>query len=199
MSGAERREGGAIDNSGAPRGQSRIIIGASALAATMILPLVSLAAQTPTEPEVKAAAVYNFAKFVEWPPEALANPETPMIIGLFGKDPIASEIERTFKGKTVNGRRLVVLRFSNVQDFAYCHILFIGASEQIGISKFLPGIRNTGILTVSEAEGFARRGGVARIGFRDNRLEIEINQSAAERAGLKISSKLLKVAHVIRD
>ena len=154
-------------------------------------------AQTPAE--MTAVSLFNFAKFVEWPPEVLPGADTPIVIGVICEDAIVSEIESTVRNKTANGRRIVVQRFRKASDFFYCHILFVGASESNELAKLLAGIKNTSVLTVSETEGFTRSGGIVNIAIRDNRLQFEINQTAAERAGLKISSKLLRVARVVRD
>jgi len=156
-------------------------------------------AQSLTEGEVKAVGLYNFAKFVEWPPEALPTSDAPIVIGVLGNDPLASDVERIVRGKTANGRSLVVKRFRKASDFQYCHILFVGEQAKSDFPRLLAGLRNTSVLTVSESDRFTRSGGIVNISFRDNRLLLEVNQSAAERAGLKINSKLLKVARVVRD
>jgi hypothetical protein len=156
------------------------------------------AAQEAGEYEVKAAFIYNFAKFIEWPSNASPSPSEPMVIGILGRDPFGGEIDRAVAGKTVNGRRLVIKRFPALESYEYCHILFVSSSERNNLSRILATVANSGVLTVSETERFAQIGGIINFTTVENRIRFEINQAAAERAGLKISSKLLSLGRAIR-
>jgi hypothetical protein len=169
---------------------------AVALLGTMFLLCARANAQEASEYQVKAAFLYNFAKFVEWP--AGTGVDAPLVIGVLGKDPFGSQIDRAVEGKTVNGRRLMIKRFSSLEAYEYCHILFVSSSEKNNLAHIIAAVRNSSVLTVSETERFAHIGGIINFVTIENRIRFEINQAAAERAGLKISSKLLSLARVVR-
>jgi hypothetical protein len=169
---------------------------AVAVLGMMFLLCASANAQEASEYQVKAAFLYNFAKFVEWP--AGAGVDAPLVIGVLGKDPFGSQIDRAVEGKTVNGRRLMIKRFSSLEAYEYCHILFVSSSERSNLPQIIAAVRNSSVLTVSETERFAHIGGIINFVTIENRIRFEINQAAAERAGLKISSKLLSLARVVR-
>jgi hypothetical protein len=155
-------------------------------------------AQVLNEYEAKAGFLFNFVKFVEWPSQAFADDSSPLIIGLVGDDRYSAEIDQRINGKTANGRRLVVKRFSSFKALTYCHMVFVRSSEKDRIRQTLAAA-SPGALTVGETENFARWGGIINFTIVDGKLRLEINQTSAERAGLKISSKLLGLARVIKD
>jgi len=158
----------------------------------------SAQAQVLNEYEAKAAFLFNFVKFVEWPSQSFADANSPLIIGVVGDDSSSAVIDRIISGKTANGKRLVVKRFSNFRALTQCHIVFVRSSERDRIRQTLAAA-GEGALTVGETERFAESGGMINLIIVDGRLELEINQSTAERAGLKISAKLLNLARVIRN
>ncbi len=172
-----------------------------AIAVAAVAAFVPARAQSerPTEYQVKAAFLYNFTKFIEWPQDSPADNRTPIVLGILGDDPFGSVLEKTVYGKTVNGRPLEVRRFRQVQEVKGCQILFISASEDKRLPGILQTLRGSSVLTVGETKGFTRLGGIIRFILEDNRVRFEINLSAAQRARLKISSKLLAVAYVVRD
>jgi hypothetical protein len=155
-------------------------------------------AQASGEYQVKAAFLYNFLKFVDWPAQSFANDSSPFIIGVVGNDTFNSAIDQAVSGKTANGRPIVIKRFASAKTLTYCHILFISPSERDRFRQILE-TTGSGVLTVSETDGFAQIGGVVNFTLVDSKVRFEINQSAAERAGLKISAKLLSVARVVRN
>lgn len=156
------------------------------------------AAENPAlEYQVKAAFLYNFAKFVEWPAEKFPAIDSPVIIGVVGADPFGSVVDRTVQGKTINGRPLIVQRFGPGEDYRRCHILFIGRSLKDSAATILTEVKSESILTVSEIENFARRGGMIGLVVVDESVKFEVNLPAAERANLKVSSKLLSVARAV--
>jgi hypothetical protein len=154
-------------------------------------------AQELNEYEAKAAFLYNFVKFVEWPAEAFADGSSPLIIGVVGDDKDSGMIDQMINGKTANGRRLVVKRFSSFKALTHCHIVFIRSSERDRIRQTLAAA-GPSTLTVGETESFAEWGGIINFTIVAGKLRLEINQTSAERAGLKISAKLLSLARVIR-
>lgn len=171
----------------------------------MILTLYSISAAALNKAEkakhseykVKAAYLYNFAKFVEWPAEVLADPSLPLSICVYGKDPFGSALD-TIKDKTVKGRKLVIERYSGINDLKECQITFISPSEKNNLAVILKKIKDMHMLTVSDMEGFADRGGMINLNKKENKIRLEINLEAAQQSGLKISSKLLKLAKVIQ-
>jgi len=149
------------------------------------------------EYEVKAAFLFNFAQFVEWPDDAFDDSRSSIVIGILGDDPFGSIIEKTVAGKTVREKKFVIKRFQRVADVERCHILFVSSSEEVRLTDILDAVRSSSVLTVGEMERFAERGGIVNLTKEQNKIRLEINVEAAERAGLKISSKLLKLAKVV--
>ena len=164
----------------------------------LILLLASVsAAQTPNlEYRIKAAYIFNFAKFVSWPSTAFATPEAPIVIGISGKDPFGSEMEETIAGKTIEGRPLAVKRLTEADAFHGCHILFIADAERKRVPQIIDQCEKLSILTVSEMPEFTEIGGMIRFFQYEKNIRFEIDLDAVEAARLKISSKLLQVAIV---
>lgn len=165
----------------------------------LFLPAGRAGAQEANEYEVKAAYLYNFARFVEWPDNVSLDPNGPLVIAILGRDPFGGEIDRFIQGKTVNGRRLVIKRFSSLEAYEQCHILFVSSSEKRNLPRILAAVRNSSVLTVSETDRFAQIGGIINFITIENSIRFEINQAAAERVGLKISYKLLSLGRVVRS
>ncbi|HKV39356.1 MAG TPA: YfiR family protein [Blastocatellia bacterium] len=149
-------------------------------------------AQASGEYSVKAAFIYNFAKYVEWP--QIAGPGAPLIVGVVGQDPFGGAFDQMVEGKIANGRQLVVKRLKWGDDLKQCQILFISASEERRLSQILNSLNGASVLTVGDTEQFGKAGGIIRFVLEDNRVRFEINRGAAERARLKLSSRLLALA-----
>jgi YfiR/HmsC-like len=153
-------------------------------------------AQSPTagEYQVKAAFLYNFAKFVEWPSSSFSDTSTPLRICIFGQDPFGQELRDIANEKIVNGRKLLVSQVADLQTAKACHILFIASSEKAQLKQVLENLRGTGVLTVGDTKGFVDQGGMINFVLENERVRFEVNRKAADQAGLKVSSKLLNVA-----
>ena len=151
------------------------------------------------EYQVKAAFLYNFAKFVEWPPDALPNERSPIIIGILGDDPFGHVLDDTVLGKNINGHELQLARAKSIQELKGCQIIFISSSERKRLFEILSNLRGADVLTVGDTEGFAPSGGIIQLILRDIRVRLMINVEAAERSRLRISSKLLALAEIVRD
>jgi hypothetical protein len=166
-----------------------------------LVALAALSAQAQAgsadEYSVKAAYLYNFAKFVEWPGEA-GSPGTPLVITVFGKDDFAAVLKQTVQGEKVNGREISVRSVSRIEDLRPCHILFLGSSNKNRLAEVLRATEGAGILTVGEADEFVQLGGVIAFVLEANKLRFEINLGAARRDRLTISAKLLGVAKGVR-
>lgn len=148
----------------------------------------------PTEYQIKAAFLYNFAKFVEWPPEAFATPTSPIVIGVLGENVFGNNLQQTLNSKVLNNRPLQFKEFHSVSEATNCQILFISTSEKARFQKIMEGLRGRSVLTVSETPEFIGAGGMINFMLEANKIRFQINDEAAKKAGLKISSKLLSLA-----
>lgn len=151
----------------------------------------------PTESQVKAVFLFNFASFVQWPGESPAAPSTPFIIGLLGADEMAGNLEEAVRGEQVDGRPLQVRRYRSVEEVEDCRILFIGRGHRAQLARVLDRLGGRGTLTVSDVEGSARNGVMIQLANEKNRVRLLINVDAAQAAGLTISSNLLRPAEII--
>lgn len=157
----------------------------------------TMPADAATEYDVKAAFLLNFAKFVDWPDSSFTGGDSPVVIGVLGDDPFGSALDNTVRNEKVKGRKLVVKRSKQLNDLKGSHILFVSSSEQSRLGAILRETSDWHTLTVGDVQGFANRGGVINFIIRDKKIGFEINTAAANRAGLKISSQLLKLAKII--
>ena len=148
---------------------------------------------------IKAAFLYNFAKFTEWPPESAGKADDPITLCVVGEDPFGNILNQTIEGKTVRGRRLVIWRLRSGEDLKGCQIAFIGSAERSQMQAIIERLKGAGVLTVGDREGFAALGGVINFKMVDNKVHFDVNVDAAERARLKISSKLLSLARIVKD
>lgn len=151
------------------------------------------------EYEVKAAFLFNFAQYVDWPSSAFLSDGAPIVIGIVGKDSFGSIVEQTVKGKSVKGRSFVVRRLTWGQAVKDCHILFISGSEKDKSEQINDLLKGEPVLTVGEISGFAKKGGIVNFVVENNKVRFEINPEAAKRAKLSISSRLLSLAKIVSD
>ena len=151
-----------------------------------------------TESQVKSLFLLNFAKYVDWPSNAFAATNAPILIGVIGESKLGGELAKTVEGKSVDGRPIRIRQIQTPEDFDKCHILFIGASEKTALVEILSRIRTRPVLTVSETDQFLEQGGVINFVKKEGKIRLEINLDAARQAKLQISSKLLNVADVVK-
>ena len=178
---------------------SRIrLVVAGLLCLILVLAPTARALCAPSEYELKAAFLLNFANYVEWPPRNAADSGGAFTIGVYGDASFASLLSQAASGKTVNGRKMEVRRFSAIRDIKPCHILFIPSSEEARTGRILRAVKDWNVLTVGESEGFARNGGIIGFFLEDKKVRFEINPDEANKSGLKISSKLLKLARIVK-
>ncbi len=153
-----------------------------------------------TEYRVKAAFLYNYAKLVDWPTNAFATTSTPITIGVLGHDPFGPVLDKTVDGKKIGDRGIAIKRFRSIGDIHDCHVLFICQSEEGRLPVILAALEGRSILTVGESHRFVELGGMIQLIKQDAAVRFRVNLGAANRASLKISSKLLRVAErVIAD
>lgn len=153
------------------------------------------------EPEnfVKAAILFNLTKFVEWPPDAFGTPDAPVILSILGKDPFGEDALRTIENKYVGKRRLLIQKHSGIKEIKLCHSVFVSSSEEENLPEIISHFKNKPVLIVGGTKGFARRGGMIGLIKVENKIRFEINNEAAKRCGVKISSRLLKLARIIKS
>lgn len=167
----------------------------------LLLHLPKAFAEPALSPEylIKAAFIHKFAMFIEWPEAAFPQKDSPIIIGIVGRDPFGSALDHTVQGNRVNKRDFVIKRIPRGQDIADCHIVFISSAETRRVRELVERLRDVPVLLVGETPGFARRGGTVNFRVEDNKVRFEINIDAAKRAGLNVSSKLLRVARIVHE
>ena len=149
------------------------------------------------EYQVKAAYLFNFGQFVEWPVHAYDSPGAPFVIGVVGEDPFGSTLDAVVAGEQLGGHPLVVKRFRNPEDISACNILFIGRSESGRLEETLEALKGRSVLTVTDITGAERRGAIIVLFSENNRIRMRINVAAAKANNLIISSKLLRPAEVV--
>jgi len=175
--------------------------------ASLWLGALSLAAESGNESppaayseyEIESAMLYNFAKFVEWPAGALGNSGDPVIVGVFGDGGMASVLAAALRAKTVYGHPLVMRRLNSAADMKRCAIVFVGETNRQEIARIVQAVRESPVLTIGANAQFSRQGGVIAFIREGRRMRFEINLDAADRAGLTVSSKLLRLASVWRE
>lgn len=150
------------------------------------------------EYQVKAAFLYNFAKFVEWPPGTFAKSNDPIEICIVGQNPFGSTLEDTVKGKKIGDRAFAVRRLPDTQQAGKCQILFIGAVEEKRTPALLEALKGPGILTVGETGDFTALGGIIGFKLEGPRVRVQIALDTAEHNKLRISSKLLSLAEIVK-
>jgi uncharacterized protein DUF4154 len=154
----------------------------------------------PRSPEylIKAAYLYNFAMFVDWPSRAFPSPDSPIVVGIVGRDPFGWALDQTVENKRISKRRITIERLQPHEDLTRCQILFIDQSEGARVAELAQRLHDRPILIVDDAVDGGRRGGTIDFIVDDNRVGFAINRDAARRAGLTISSKMLGLARAVR-
>ena len=192
----------ALPNNSKPRSRARRwrFACVAALLLAVHFPILNRAAyadQSPTEYQVKAAYLFNFLKFVEWPDEPAADPHGKWVIGVVGDSPIADELVRLVEGKNVLGRDLLVKKFQAADNPRGCNVLFISESEKKRLPSILTALQGSSVLTVADMDNFIGAGGMIQFVVEDARVRVAIDVGATSRAHLKVSSKLLSLARVV--
>jgi hypothetical protein len=173
--------------------------------ATLLLVLTLLlgsraGAQAPAgEAQIKAAFVYNFLKFVEWPYDASARATDPLIVVIVGDGPTAGAIEEFLATKRVGERAITIRHLAWDQSLVGVHAVFVSEDDPRRLRRVLEAAASAGVLSIGEGAGFASNGGVIALLLVDRRVRFDIDIDAATAARLRISSKLLALGHVVRS
>jgi hypothetical protein len=144
------------------------------------------------EYEVKAACLFYFAKFTDWPTNAFTDARSPLRIGVLGQDPFGNALDNIIKNKTVRGRPVEIIRSRQWDDLKSCQVLFISRSE--ALPELMSWLEGRKVLTVGESNDFLQKHGMIRFVIVDNKVRFEINNDAVEQAGLTLSSEVLRLA-----
>ncbi len=157
----------------------------------------AMSAPPAAEYQVKAAYLFNFGQFVEWPVQAYDSPNAPFVICVVGDDPFGKTLDDVVAGESLGGHAFVIRRFRNPKDISACHILFIGRSEAARLDETLQVLKGRSVLTVTDIAGAETRGAMIVLVNDRNRIRMRINVAAAKSSNLAISSKLLRPAEVV--
>lgn len=166
-------------------------------ALALLVGALNCSGQVTREYDLKAAFLFNFARFVEWPASAFGSADEPFTIGVLGEDPFGAALDALVHNEKVDSRRLVVRRYRSVEEIKSCQILFISQSESPKEEEALLALKGRSVLTVGDTDAFAAKGGVIRFFTDKNKLRVRINVDAAKQEKLTISSKLLRAAEVV--
>jgi hypothetical protein len=151
----------------------------------------------PGEHELKAAAVSNLVAFTEWPASAFQTPDAPLVIGVLGRGPVAGLLAHHLANETWQGRKITVRQMAAAGDARSCHAIYISPSEMAAWRGVASQFARASLLTISDAENFARDGGIVQLAFERNELRLIVNVAVARECGLTISSKVLRLARVV--
>ena len=166
--------------------------------ALLAVPMTHAQSPKPTDYEVKAAYLYHFGRFVEWPAKATTTKTDSFTICVLGEDPFGPALDVTLAGEMMGNQKVAARRISSPRDSVDCRILFISASEADRLNKVIDALDNSAVLTVSDIPQFSRHRGMIQLVLKENRIRFEVNLTATQRAGLTLSSELLKLATAVR-
>jgi hypothetical protein len=161
-------------------------------------PLLSQDAPS-VEYQLKAAFLFNFAKFVEWPQDAFQGEKAPITLCVFRHDPFGGALDEVIRGKAINNRDLLARRINELSELKTCQVVFVGDSAEKQLPEVLNSLKGASALLVGESEDFAERGGGIQFFLENNKLRFAINVDAIQRARLQASSKLLALARIVHD
>jgi hypothetical protein len=150
------------------------------------------------EYEVKAAFLYNLTNFIDWPAQSYATANSPFQIVILGENPFGSSLEKITRGEHVDGHPIQVTIIADIAEFSFAHLLFISTDQKANIDKIMPLTRQLGLLSVSDFNGFNDVGGGISLITKNKRLELYLSDNVLEINGLKCSSKLLRLATIVK-
>lgn len=180
----------------ARRSRVRARIGAAGLLASIGLGLPA-SVRAESEDEVKAAFLFHFARYVEWPPTAFESDSAAIHLCLIGEPGFEGVLAKAVAGRKIGARPVAVASVASLDDAMRCHLLFLGEHADMKASVVEESLGDRAVFTISDETGFAEAGGIANFVLVEQKIRFEINQKAARRAGLKVSSSLLRLAKLV--
>jgi hypothetical protein len=150
------------------------------------------------EYQVKAAFIYNFTQFIEWPKDAFSSPDAPFVIAIVGDDPFDGALDKILASKSVGSRPIVTRHFGSVGDIGPCQILFVSTTADTSLRAVVEKTGNAPVLTVGESEELLSAGGAVRLFLEDGKMRFQINPDVLEAARLKASAKLMQLARIYK-
>jgi hypothetical protein len=168
------------------------------LALTVAVPIRPQEAPS-IEYQLKAAFLFNFAKFFAWPPDAFQSDKTPITLCVFRNDPFGGALDEVIRGKAINNRELLSRRIADLRDLKVCQLVFVSQKEEKQLPEILNSLKGASALIVGEGEDFAESGGTVQFFLENNKLRFAVNVDAIQRARLQASSKLLALARIVHD
>lgn len=167
--------------------------------ALVFIPGTVLGQESAGEYELKAAMLYNLTRFVEWPAPAFADAQAPTVLCILGRDPFGDSLASIAANQTGGGRPVQIRRIPSGKEVRGCHVMYISSSERKNIAQILAILKGTSVLTVGEMAQFAARGGMIQFSLEERQVRFEVNLEAASESDIKISSRLLVLARVVKD
>ena len=149
------------------------------------------------EYEIKAAFLFNFTRFIEWPSESFTDPTGPIVIGVIGDDPFGAELANAVKNRRVNGRSIVARSISSAEDARATHLLFVGMTRPEDLARLMRVLSGYPVMTVGESAAFTALGGTITFVVQDNKVRFQINAESAEQVHVRISAQLEKLATTV--
>ena len=203
MTGGEKKRVGTVFDRNREGALRRLALAACAalVACAALWPATGVRAQEDAsglEQRVKAAFLYKFAGYVDWPANAFARPDTPLTIAVMGAEPVANELAQAVAGRKHNDRPIVVKRLKPGEPLDGVHIVFAGKSESSNLKQLAQAAQSRSALLVTEAEGALAQGSVINFVVTDRKVRFDIALDSAEKSGLRLSSRLLAVAQQVR-
>lgn len=171
---------------------------AATVVAILLLTMTARGDDDSREYQLKAAFIYNFGQFIEWPDKAFSDSGGTFVVAVIGPDPFGDALQNAMQGKKVGDRPIVVKHFESADQAGGCQLLFVPAAEDDGLAEIFKAIADRSILTVGESTSFLSAGGTIQFLIENNKIRFEINLDSANKAGLRISSRLLSLARIYK-
>ncbi|MEQ6118285.1 YfiR family protein [Reichenbachiella sp. MALMAid0571] len=150
------------------------------------------------EYQIKAVFLLNFTQFIEWPEDAFATTDSPLVIGVLGENPFGTQLKETIAGEKINGHPLAVEYYKKVEDINSCHILFVSSSQMPKFEEVVSNLTGKNVLIVDDANNYMHQGSMIKFFNQSNKIQFQINPDAIKNTQLTVSSKLLRVAKVVK-
>jgi YfiR/HmsC-like len=166
--------------------------------AFLAVPVLYAQNPRPTDYEVKAAYLYNFGRFVEWPGKVAGDQGGSFTVCVLGQDPFGPSLDATLAGETIGGKTIIAKRITSAEESDNCQILFLSPQADSRLNKIIADLDKKAVLTVSDMPQFVKRGGMIQFVLEGKKVRFEVNLTATQHAGLTLSSELLKVATAVR-